>query len=84
MCYQSEIDGKEVTKIGTDAFYKKGLTSVILPNTLKEIENSTQVYLDATRYEHHGAFTGNKITSYNTAGFLNLSRFICIPIQPNY
>lgn len=44
----SEIDGKRVTVIGQSAFRDKGLTSVILPNTVMNIESN--------------AFRDNKLT----------------------
>lgn len=52
-----EIDGKPVTTIAPYTFYNKGLTSLILPDTIKVIEASVA---GADRYK--GAFAYNQLT----------------------
>lgn len=53
----SYVDGLPVTTISNNAFQSKGLTSVILPETLTIIENGT--WSDTLGYT--GAFNNNKI-----------------------
>jgi len=55
----SYIDGKPVTKISKDAFYSKGLTSIVLPENLVSIEAGTS---DAANVGYLGAFADNNIT----------------------
>ena len=56
----SYIDGKRVTKISKDAFYSKGLTSVVLPENLVSIEAGTP---NAANIGYIGAFADNKLTT---------------------
>lgn len=55
----SSIDGKSVTKISKDAFYNKGLTSVVLPENLVSIEAGTP---NAANVGYMGAFADNNLT----------------------
>lgn len=66
----SEIDGYIVKNIGANAFYEKGLNSLILPDSLEKIEeyafaknNLTQVsFPDSLSVIENGAFLQNAIT----------------------
>jgi prepilin-type N-terminal cleavage/methylation domain-containing protein len=67
----SEIDGTEVISIGHASFMKKNLDSVILPNTITNIQvnafhtnNLTSVIIpDGVTIINHNAFLNNNLTS---------------------
>ncbi len=56
------INGVTVRKIGSSAFLNKGLTSVVFPDTITEIEDSKVTY--------KGAFTGNNLGDFTVPGSL--------------
>jgi len=66
----NEIEGYSVISIGANAFYEKGLNSLVLPDTLEKIEeyafaknNLTQVsFPDNLSVIENGAFLKNDIT----------------------
>ena len=64
------IDGLPVTNISNNAFQNKGLTSVILPEGLLNIENGS---FNGVSYT--GAFANNKLTSIKLPKTLNLLGF---------
>ena len=58
----SYVNGKAVTKIDGDAFYKKGINSLILPNTLTTIDHGTPIYdTNGVVIGYRGAFMGNNL-----------------------
>ena len=55
----SEINGIVVKSIGVNAFYKKGITELTLPESLEKIDDGK--YTPKDPQTHHGAFAFNPI-----------------------
>jgi hypothetical protein len=75
----SHINGIAVTTIGGDAFYNKGINSLILPNTITKIETGTRIYdSNGEVVGYYGAFMGNnleEITIPSSVSFIGLRAF---------
>ena len=78
----SEINGIVVKSIGVNAFYKKGITELTLPESLEKIDDGKYTPKDAQT--HHGAFAYNpikKVILRNKLKYLGVYSFVGFTLE---